>query len=103
MNVINRLQKEANGAPIRAALYARYSSNNQREESIEAQIYAINDYAHANNITIVEQYVDKAKSATTDDRPEFPVASGKLRGGKMLCDLIDSAGVSGKYRIADPQ
>lgn len=56
---------------LKAAIYARYSSDNQREESIEAQIRAINQYAKANNIRIVKTYIDEAKSAKTDDRPNF--------------------------------
>ncbi|MCB2354716.1 recombinase family protein [Clostridium estertheticum] len=56
---------------IMAALYARYSSDNQRDESIDAQIRAGEEYAERNNMKIVKQYVDKAKSATTDKRPAF--------------------------------
>jgi site-specific DNA recombinase len=56
---------------IRAALYARFSSDNQREESIDAQLRALKDYSRRNDIIVVNEYVDKAKSATTDNRPEF--------------------------------
>lgn len=56
---------------MNAAVYARYSSDNQREESIDAQIHAIEDWAKSNNITIAKIYVDEAKSATTDNRPQF--------------------------------
>jgi predicted site-specific integrase-resolvase len=54
-----------------AAIYARYSSDNQREESIEAQVRAIKEYYGREGIEVVATYVDEAKSATTDDRPEF--------------------------------
>ncbi|WP_455789203.1 recombinase family protein, partial [Clostridium butyricum] len=56
---------------MKAAIYARYSSDNQREESIEAQIRAINEFAERENIKIVKTYIDEARSATTDDRPQF--------------------------------
>ena len=56
---------------IKAVAYVRYSSDNQRDESIDAQIRAINDYAKHNNFSVVKIYADKAKSATTDKRPEF--------------------------------
>ncbi|MBN7575447.1 MULTISPECIES: recombinase family protein [Clostridium] len=56
---------------MKAAIYARYSSDNQREESIDAQIRAIKDFANHNNIQIVKIYTDEARSATTDDRPQF--------------------------------
>lgn len=54
-----------------AAVYARYSSDNQREESIDAQIRAIREYAEREYITIVKIYTDEARSAITDNRPEF--------------------------------
>lgn len=56
---------------IKAAIYARYSSDNQREESIEAQIRASSDYANNNNYEIVKIYIDEAISAKTDNRPQF--------------------------------
>jgi len=43
----------------------------QREESIEAQLRAISDFAQKNQIEIVSYYIDRAKSATTALRPEF--------------------------------
>ena len=55
----------------RAALYARFSSDNQRSESIDAQIRAMKAYCAQRHIAIVETYVDEAKSATTDRRPSF--------------------------------
>ena len=55
----------------KAAIYARFSSDNQRDESIDAQIRAIEEYAKRNNYNIVKVYADRAKSATSDKRPEF--------------------------------
>lgn len=55
----------------RAALYARFSSDNQRSESIDAQIRAMTAYCSQRHIAIVETYVDEAKSAMTDRRPSF--------------------------------
>lgn len=56
---------------MRTAIYARFSSDNQREESITAQVRACVEYAERKGYTIVKTYSDEAKSATTDDRPEF--------------------------------
>ena len=53
-----------------AAIYARYSSDNQREESIDAQVRAINEYAQRNGYSIVKIYSDEARSATTDNRQQ---------------------------------
>lgn len=41
------------------------------DESIDAQIRAIEEYADKNNIKIVNKFIDRAKSATSDKRPAF--------------------------------
>ena len=41
-----------------AVIYARYSSDNQREESIEGQIRECTAYAEKNGITVVKHYID---------------------------------------------
>lgn len=56
---------------MNAVIYARYSSDNQREESIEGQLRECTAYAEKNNITIIRTYIDRALSARTDDRPDF--------------------------------
>lgn len=56
---------------MKAVIYARYSSDNQREESIEGQIRECTAYAEKNGITVLKHYIDRACSAKTDDRPEF--------------------------------
>ena len=54
-----------------AVIYARYSSDSQREESIEGQIRECTAFAEKNGITILRHYIDRAFSARTDNRPEF--------------------------------
>ncbi len=56
---------------LRAVLYARFSSDNQRSESIDAQIRAMKKYCSQNHMYIIDTYVDEAKSATSDKRPSF--------------------------------
>ena len=56
---------------MNTVIYARYSSDNQREESIEGQIRECKAFAERNGMTIVGEYIDRAKSATTANRPEF--------------------------------
>ena len=51
--------------------YARYSSDNQREESITAQLRAIHKWAEDNGHVIIREYIDEALSARTDKRPNF--------------------------------
>ena len=69
MKVLDRIRE--NRGTVRAAVYARFSSDNQRDESIDAQLRAINEYAKRNDIIVVTEYIDRAKSAMTDNRPEF--------------------------------
>ena len=52
-------------------IYARYSSDNQREESIEGQLRECSAFAKKNGITLLEPYIDRALSAKTDNRPNF--------------------------------
>lgn len=57
---------------LRAAIYARFSSELQREESIDAQIRACKYYAQKEGLTIVKTYADKAKSGmSTKGRTAF--------------------------------
>ena len=51
--------------------YARFSSDNQREESIDAQLRAIRQYCQQHDYILLDTYIDEARSATTDDRPAF--------------------------------
>ena len=54
-----------------AVIYARYSSENQTEQSIEGQLRVCTDYAKSNNIVIVNTYIDRAMTGTNDNRPAF--------------------------------
>ncbi|MCI1735121.1 MAG: recombinase family protein [Bacilli bacterium] len=56
---------------LRGVIYARYSSDNQREESIDGQLRECHAYADAKGIEIVHEYIDRAFSARTDERPDF--------------------------------
>ena len=54
-----------------AVIYARYSSDNQREESIKGQLRNCKAFSEKNDIQIVGTYIDRAFSAGTDNRPDF--------------------------------
>lgn len=56
---------------MNGVIYARYSSDSQREESIEGQIRECKEFAERNCINIVDIYIDRAFSAKTDKRPDF--------------------------------
>lgn len=50
---------------MNAVIYARYSSDNQREESIEGQLRECQSYAEKHGYSIIEHYIDRAISART--------------------------------------
>lgn len=54
-----------------AICYYRYSSDAQREASIEQQRIEAHAYAKANNLRIIKEYEDKALSGSREDRPAF--------------------------------
>ena len=60
-------------------IYARYSSHNQTECSIDGQLEECRKYAERNNYNITHEYIDRAKSGTKDDREQFlqMIADGK--------------------------
>lgn len=47
---------------LRAVIYARFSSDMQREESIDAQVRACKEYCRRNGYLVTNIYVDEAKS-----------------------------------------
>ena len=56
---------------MNVVIYARYSDSKQREESIEGQLKVCCDYAEKEGYNIIGEYIDRAISAKTDDRPQF--------------------------------
>ena len=61
------------------AIYARYSSDNQTEQSIEGQLRVCNEYAKAHDMLVIRTYIDRAMTGTNDNRPDFQ---------KMLADSV---------------
>jgi len=54
-----------------AAIYARYSSERQTEQFIEGQLDVCKKYAEANDLQIVDTYIDRAMTGTNDNRAAF--------------------------------
>ena len=63
----------------KAVIYARYSSDRQTEQSIEGQLRVCHEFAEKNELTIIEEYIDRAMTGTNDKRPAFQ---------KMIADSI---------------
>ena len=55
----------------RAVIYARYSCEKQNEQSIEGQLRTCHEFAERNGYAVVDDYIDRAASGTTDHRKHF--------------------------------
>jgi len=70
VTMVRRLRSQ--GITPKAVGYARFSSVNQEGNmSIQAQTRAIREFAEKNGVVLVKEYIDRAQSATSDDREEF--------------------------------
>lgn len=71
-----------------AVAYARFSSNNQREESIDAQMRAIREYCVKERIELIAEFKDEAISGKTDDREDFQNMISQLLKGNLAVDYV---------------
>ena len=69
-------------------IYARYSSDNQREESIEGQLRECKVFAEKNGIDVVGTYIDRALSAKTDNRPDFQKMIKDSAKKQFVCVIV---------------
>jgi DNA invertase Pin-like site-specific DNA recombinase len=74
-----------------AAIYARYSSENQRPESIEDQVAACRRLAHQRRFTIVEDHIysDQAQSGARKDRQGLAALLTAAQTGRFQVVLVD--------------
>lgn len=57
---------------MNVVIYARFSSHNQTEQSIEGQLKVCYEYAKRNGHNVIGEYIDRAISGTAaENRPEF--------------------------------
>lgn len=72
----------------RAVAYARFSSTNQREESIDAQLRAIREYCEREGIELIEEFYDEAQTGKNDDREQFQSMIKKVLKGHIDVDYV---------------
>ena len=72
----------------KAVIYARYSSYNQTEQSIEGQMHVCEKFAKENDIKIIGNYIDRAISGTSDKRPEFQKMINDSKKGNFDVVLV---------------
>ena len=58
--------------PLDCVIYARYSSHNQREVSIEQQVKECEDYARYNGLRVVKVYADRALTGNSRKCSRMP-------------------------------
>jgi predicted site-specific integrase-resolvase len=68
---------------MRAAIYSRYSSEQQRSASIEDQIRLCRERIERDGWTLIETYADAAISGATPDRPGYTKLLKDAREGKL--------------------
>ena len=88
---MNREQRRALakiGRKKRGVGYGRYSSNNQREESIDAQLRAIREYCEKEDIELVAEYYDEAQTGTNDGRDDFQEMVNAILKGYIEVDFV---------------
>ena len=69
-------------------IYARFSSDKQRDESIEDQVRVCSDWAEGHGLAVVATYADRALSGTSDERPEFLRMVADARSGNFGTVLV---------------
>ena len=71
---------------MRAAIYARYSSDNQRDASIEDQVHTCRARIEAEGWALKETYADRAISGASTLRPGYQKMLMDARSG--LIDIV---------------
>ena len=66
-----------------AVIYARFSSHNQREESIEQQVAECKVFAAQQGLEVTEIYSDAAQSGRTENRSQFLRLQRDAKKGKF--------------------
>ena len=81
---------------MKAAIYARYSTDKQSENSIEDQIRECKKLAERNEFDVVAVFSDKAMSGGTADRPDYQNMLVAARAGQF--DVIVAEDTSRLWR-----
>jgi len=72
----------------KGVIYARYSSDNQTEQSIEGQLRVCYEFAEKNKIEILATYIDRAMTGTNDNRPDFKKMLVDSKTNRWDCVLV---------------
>lgn len=74
---------------MKAVIYARYSSQNQTEQSIDGQLRECKEFAEHNDIQIINTYIDRAVSGTSaEHRTAFQKMIADSRSKQFQAVLV---------------
>jgi site-specific DNA recombinase len=79
---------------MRAVIYARYSSDNQSEASIEDQLEVCRRYIDRQGWTLIRTYEDRAISGASDKRPAYQQLLAEAESDKfdvVVSEALDRA------------
>lgn len=74
--------------PKKAYIYARYSSSKQNDATIDLQLDMCRGYAERNNMVIVDEFIDRAKSAKNIYREDLQNMIDKATSKKDTVDYV---------------
>ena len=64
---------------MRVVLYARYSSDNQTENSIEGQLRECKNFCERNGMTVIKSYIDPPSRRSSTGGPTYTRPKGEHR------------------------
>jgi site-specific DNA recombinase len=73
---------------MRCVIYARFSSELQRVESIDSQLRLCREHAIKHGYTIVAEFSDHAQTGTNDKRDQFQRMIETILSGQLECDIV---------------
>ena len=88
--------------PYNTALYMRLSQDDRNygdSISIETQRTILRQYAHDNNLLVVDEYVDDGWSGTNFDRPAFQRMMEDIDAGKVNCIVTKDLSRFGREHV----
>ena len=74
---------------MKAALYARYSTDKQRDASIEDQFRNCQAYAEREGWEVIARYADRGISGADAGRPQYQAMLADAKAGKFNVLLMD--------------
>ena len=71
LNKENQQRNDNKEVAMKAVIYARYSCDNQREESIEGQLRECKQFADRMGFTLVDSYIDRVNVIGSYENEKF--------------------------------